>query len=95
MVLECPEVYDTITKPLYIDQIDRENENKWIQNYIDGPNDANKDEVLYSDEDFVLVKGKLQNLVKDKSTLHCLAFLKRKDLLSIRDLTLSDVPLLK
>jgi len=65
---------------------------KWIYSILDG--NKEKDKVLYSDDQFVVVPDALWN-GSNISKLHLLAIVRDKSLKSIRDLTSKNIPLLQ
>jgi hypothetical protein len=64
----------------------------WIYNVLDGSKE--KELRVYENDHFMLQKDWKYNVGDDIKTLYCLAITKRKDLLSIRDLTAEHIPLL-
>ena len=91
VVVETAQVYDTITKPLFLDGMDLSHCN-WMYSVIDG--EKEQDTILYQNESFLVQKDYKFN-EGDLRTLYCLAFPKQKDLKSVRDLRAEHLPMLK
>ena len=74
-----------MVKPLFIDQIDHNTENKWIYNILDGNKET--ENLIYENKYFKLMKDLKFNEDDDIKSLYLIAIVKQRDLLSIRDLT--------
>lgn len=93
LVKETPEVYNKITK-VYAENIPKEKWN-WIYNVLD--NGAEAEKTFYMDKDpesgFTLCLD-IGTGSEIKENFHCLALVEARDLLSMRDLNESHLPLL-
>jgi m7GpppX diphosphatase len=92
VVNETSAVYSEVVKPYYISKMDMSH-NDWIYNVLNGSKE--KELRVFENDLFMLQKDWKYNDGDDISTLYCLALVKQKDLLSIRDLTAEHLPLLK
>ena len=94
LISETEELWRKITKP-YTESIPK-SEWKWIYNILD--EDAEAEKTFFKDKDkstgFTLCLD-LDAGSDVKETFHCLALVERRDVLSIRDLNASHLPLLR
>jgi len=90
MVRETPAMYEQAVKP-YIDAVPP-SRTKWVQNILDGVSE--KDKVLYSDADFMLLPDMKWDLTT-VSALYLVALVRDPDIRSLRDLRGKHIPLLK
>lgn len=67
---------------------------QWVYNYIDNIDD-HSDKIIYQDNFFILLPDMKWSNFSDIINTYCLAIVKQKDLLSIRDLTSDHITLLE
>ena len=94
IIKETPELYEKKLKKFITDV--PVSKKQWVYNILD--HDYEKDKVIYRDNDpqtgFIFVIDYGMN-AEQKDSLHILAIVNRKDLLSMRDLAANELPLLK
>jgi m7GpppX diphosphatase len=73
--------YQRLTQP-FAEKSDK----TWIYNILDGK--AEQERILFDDPEFILLpNGNWSGKVEEADQLHCLAIVKQRDILSLRDLT--------
>lgn len=87
MIQETPDYYKNITLPNALST-----DKQWIYQILDGV--AENERILYEDEIFVLLKD-IKWANNNINDIHLLALLKRRDILSIRDLDDTNIDLVK
>jgi m7GpppX diphosphatase len=87
MIDETMEYYNTITLPTAL-----KTDKQWIYEILD--NGAEKERIIYEDLDFLLIQDMKWSGV-NINDIHILAIIRRKDILSIRDLDETNVDLIE
>ncbi len=89
LVGETFQNYQMLTLPFAL-----KNDKTWIYNILEGK--AEQDRIILNDPDFVLLpNGNWSGRVEEVDQLHCLAIVKCREILSVRDLTADHTDLLK